>query len=393
MLEGNYKNKATPLKEVVNYLKKTKKPGDHRMIAYYYLGYSLYNKKAGDIAAIEHDLLPYVKRGIIPKKNYDKFSMGLGQFKTQIFPVKRIEAWVRNHLDVAEKIPLGGTFVEEAFYWLYVMKKKKSVQKTWRIPLAVKTRANRGKGTSAPTKEELKVYENHFKRVKHRRTLVLGGTPELRDLAIKHGSETVAVDISPTLLPALTSAMKYKDSDKNRAVVGDWLEMDKFLESGSFDVALADASFNNVAINRQTKLLKITNELLKKGGYFITRQVIYDKKQAKSFDEISKSYRNKGNTIIGLLLETGLYGSKAYNKRKRELSLAKSIREIKRAIKKADKRDYDNLYKHASLMTIMILPKKEWENKAKKYFVIKNIESLKKYTYTKTFPIYVLKKK
>ena len=108
---------------------------------------------------------------------------------------------------------------------------------------------------------------------------------------------------------------------------------------------------------------------------------------------ISKSYRNKGNTIIGLLLETGLYGSKAYNKRKRELSLAKSIREIKRAIKKADKRDYDNLYKHASLMTIMILPKKEWENKAKKYFVIKNIESLKKYTYTKTFPIYVLKKK
>ena len=103
---------------------------------------------------------------------------------------------------------------------------------SWGQKENVMSRAKRGKATSAPDEKTLAVERKFFKiaqgNKKKIKTLVLGATPELRDLAISMGSETIAVDISPRLLLALTNVMKHKDDPKNKFIVGDWLLMTNY---------------------------------------------------------------------------------------------------------------------------------------------------------------------
>ena len=43
---------------------------------------------------------------------------------TCMLPTKRVDKYIKKHLDIVEKMPHGPNFVEKAFYWQYVMKKK-----------------------------------------------------------------------------------------------------------------------------------------------------------------------------------------------------------------------------------------------------------------------------
>src|SRR3989338_6981221 len=127
---------------------------------------------------------------------------------------------------------------------------REGLKGTWGKIDLVESRSKRGPGTSAPVKEELEIYEKFFKiamgNKTKTRTLVLGGTPELRDLALKYHSETIAVDISPKLLLALTNVMEHKNEDNNKFMIGDWLDMGKFLQRNLFNIILADLSINNI---------------------------------------------------------------------------------------------------------------------------------------------------
>lgn len=53
-------------------------------------------------------------------------------------------------------------------------------------------------GASAPRQNDLKIYEKFLKQAiknkKDPKALILGATPELRDLCLKHKCETMAID-------------------------------------------------------------------------------------------------------------------------------------------------------------------------------------------------------
>ena len=135
---------------------------------------------------------------------------------------------------------------------------KTGLEHTWGEKEIVKARARRGPGTSSPTPEEMKVYEKFFLLAKNKtKTLVLGATPELRDLAIENGSETTAVDVSPSLLLAQTNNMHYKNDPKNHYLIGDWLEIHKRFPKNGFDIVLADVSLANLPLKSNEKMLKI----------------------------------------------------------------------------------------------------------------------------------------
>jgi hypothetical protein len=41
-----------------------------------------------------------------------------------LLPKKKVEKYMKQYLKIIERVPHGKTFVEKAFYWQYVMKKK-----------------------------------------------------------------------------------------------------------------------------------------------------------------------------------------------------------------------------------------------------------------------------
>ncbi|TKJ17815.1 hypothetical protein CEE44_04790 [Candidatus Woesearchaeota archaeon B3_Woes] len=279
------------------------------------------------------------------------------------------------------------------------------VRNTWSNIKIIKTRAKRGEGTSAPSPEEIKVYEKFFKiaigNKKNTRTLVLGATPELRDLAIKHGSETIGVDSSPKLLSLLTNVMHYKDSKKNVSVLGNWLEMHKSLELNSFDVVMGDASFNNVPVKKWRDLFRIVNRLLKKDGYLITRHIIYDYplKKIRSCEEFVKEFKRKKCTILGLVLKFGMYtkfAKRQYNQKTKVFDwsfLAEVEEPVGKMLSGKAKADFINIVTHAKSMISYMSSEKHFKSKIKDYFLIKDTNRIKKVHHSDILPIYFLKVK
>ena len=279
------------------------------------------------------------------------------------------------------------------------------VRKAWSDTKIIKTRAKRGKGTSAPYPEEIKVYENFFKiaigNKKNTKTLVLGATPELRDLAIKHGSETIGVDSSPKLLSSFTKVMRYKNNKNNKPVLGDWLKMHKFLDPNSFDVVMGDISINNIPFKKWNNLFIIMNNLLKKDGYFITRQMIYDypPKKIKSCEQLVKEHKKRKGTILGLLFELGYdtkYARSSYNQKTKEFDwsfFGECVEPVKKMLNKSEGINFVNFLEHAKYMISFIISEKDFKKIIEKYFSLKKIAVLKKIHHSHMAPIYFFKVK
>ena len=278
------------------------------------------------------------------------------------------------------------------------------LKNTWGDKEIIKARAKRGPGTSSPTPEELKVYEKFFKTAqgskKKVKVLVLGATPEIRDLSIRLGAETIAVDVSPRLLLTLTNVMKYKDDFKNKFMVGDWLEADKFLPKNSFDIVMADVSLSNLPAKNNKDMLRVVNHLLKKDGYFITRNIAYDfPKKLKTVDEILRDFKKRCNTPLGLVfelcLETELL-KKGFNPKIKEYNwatLGEVEEHVKRHLDVKNRAYFANLTKHAKVHKLSVLSKKEFNDIVKKYFSIRDIVVVKGVGHSRFVPIYFLKAK
>jgi ubiquinone/menaquinone biosynthesis C-methylase UbiE len=269
----------------------------------------------------------------------------------------------------------------------------------------IASRAKRGKGTSAPTPEELGLYELFFKKAiknkKKTKTLVLGGTPELRDLAIKYNSETIAVDISPRLLLALTNVMQHKEDFNNKYMIGDWLELYYFLKKHSFDVILADLSLNNVPYNLYNKMFRIINYLLKKEGYFITRHLVYSNfNQNKSKESIVDEFNKGKNSCLGLLLELGMYTEirkKAFNPKTKEMDWSYLYKDYNKYLIKHIKKEelpfFENMMMHAKSNKSIILLPEEFSKIAKRQFIVENISTVKEIGHSKLAPVYSFRAK
>ena len=279
----------------------------------------------------------------------------------------------------------------------------RGLKNTWGEKKIVKARARRGLGTSSPTPKELRVYERFFKiaqgNKKKVKVLILGATPETRDLSIRLGAETIAVDVSPRLLLALTNVMEYKDDFKNKFMIGDWLEADKFLPKKSFDIVMADVSLSNLPAKSNKDMLRIVNNLLKKDGYFITRNIAYDlPKKLKTVDEILKNFKKEDpplGLVFELCLETELL-KKGFNPKTKEynwITLTEVEDYVKKHLDSKNRAYFANICKHAKMHKLVIFSRKEFHDILKKYFFIKNIAVVKNIKHPEYVPIYFLKPK
>lgn len=104
------------------------------------------------------------------------------------------------------------------------------------------------------------------------RTLILGATPELRDLLAEHGSAAerpVVVDQSSSMLTAMTSLLRTARRERESWRVTDWCSVD--LPQASFDLVLADMIWWTLPVDRQGALRDRIAELLAPQGRFVSR--------------------------------------------------------------------------------------------------------------------------
>jgi len=129
-----------------------------------------------------------------------------------------------------------------------------------------------------PAKSDIAVIEKHIKSffLKHKKLpviLILGITPEFRDLCAKQKCHTVTVDSSRGMKKAMDLLISKKNK-KESFVLSDWLSMDQKLPKEHFDLILGDFVTNNIPYNKRTKFLNNINKLLTSEGYFISRDFV-----------------------------------------------------------------------------------------------------------------------
>lgn len=123
-----------------------------------------------------------------------------------------------------------------------------------------------------PSRGDLALYRRFAAASLPGRTLVLGATPELRDLLAEHASTMpppVVADRSVPMLEAMTLLARTARAEHERWHVGDWC--DEALGCAAFDLVLADLVWWTLPVARQDTLRDRVASLLVPGGLFVSR--------------------------------------------------------------------------------------------------------------------------
>ncbi len=283
-------------------------------------------------------------------------------------------------------------------------KHTKKGMKSWGAKENVKSRAKRGKSSSGPDEKTLEV-EKRFIEIargnkKKIKTLILGATPEIRDLSLGMGFETTTVDISPRLLLALTNVMEHKDNPSNIFMVGDWLKLHKFLEKDSFDIALGDLAVNNLPYNLWDDFFKSLSYVMKKDGCFIPRHPVFNyPAETRTCNEVIQEFRRNNNSVMEMILELGLstdYAKENYSHKEKALAwinIGKYDKQIKKHLTKEEYAFYSNMTTYGKDLITILGSEKEFLKQISKYFDLKDRKAVGTIGTTYRIPIYVFKNK
>lgn len=126
-----------------------------------------------------------------------------------------------------------------------------------------------------PSKGEIEIYGDFLKRKDRKsRILVLGSTPELRDLVSATDAKIYVADFSYRMPAAMLRFTRNVDPLKEKWIKDNWLELPfppKF-----FDVILGDVVLHQVTPNLELTFLEKIRSLLENDGFFITRLFFLD---------------------------------------------------------------------------------------------------------------------
>lgn len=131
-----------------------------------------------------------------------------------------------------------------------------------------------------PSKEEIVIYKKELQKIpKVKHILVLGATPELRDLvaSLELGRYVVA-DQSEKMLTTMSQLLHVADPLEEIWVKGNWTTLS--LKQGFFDAIIGDLVLRQLLPEEQSAFLSIIKKLLTQDGVFVTR-VQYARKEVR----------------------------------------------------------------------------------------------------------------
>lgn len=121
-----------------------------------------------------------------------------------------------------------------------------------------------------PNKEEIEIYRDFLGQITpESRILILGATPELRDLVLSLGAQSFVADYSHQMLAIMQALMNQNLESRETIVEKNWLDME--LPKKFFMAILGDLSIRHVDSKRQSLLLERMRRWLKPDGKAILR--------------------------------------------------------------------------------------------------------------------------
>lgn len=242
-----------------------------------------------------------------------------------------------------------------------------------------------------PSKVEMKIFDKLMEKHRGKRLLILGATPEFRDLAAKYRMDTTCADINPQMLKGMRLLMK-RQAKKEKLIKCNWLDMP--FNDNAFDVVFAEQSVNIIATNKFAKFFQETKRVLKPSGDLILKTAVPN---PDSDYKVIKIYRQKKYSIH-FLYDQLFHVKKRYSK-SGQASHRKLGRDFGTLLKqsKITQKDYDQFFAAWGAMVkadlrLNVMAKDKLEKLMKKYFKIKSILFGKDKIYHRLHPIYVLKK-
>ncbi len=246
-----------------------------------------------------------------------------------------------------------------------------------------------------PSISELKIFEKYIKKLaknKNAKILILGATPELRDLVLKHKLVPICADINKENFIALKKLMKHKG--KEIFIHSDWL---KLKGKEIYDLIIGDTSLTMLPWKKWEDYLKRFKQIIKKDGMIVHRSdVRFSEDEKRTPLEIFQLYRKskkKAPIFSSILISLCIT---FHRKDKEYCNLNELIKKVKGLYKKGliSKKECRGItdFLVAKGLKVIIPRKKEFEKMARKYFRIVKIERGKN-PLSKYLPIHILKPK
>lgn len=131
-----------------------------------------------------------------------------------------------------------------------------------------------------PSKGEIKFWEKIIKKVaaetENPKVLILGATPEFRDMLAKYPIDVILLDINQEMKKAMDDLLKTKPM-REKFIKGDWLDMP--FNNESFDVVMGDTPHHNIKKSIYHRFFSQIKRALKKDGYFLLSSCFFSKSQ------------------------------------------------------------------------------------------------------------------
>jgi len=151
-----------------------------------------------------------------------------------------------------------------------------------------------------PSESELQFYESFVEKVSRRENpemLILGATPEFRDMAIKHGMKPVCADLEQPIWEAMKHFMK--EQGEEEFLLCDWL---KLPEDRKFDLVIGDGPLNMLPKEHGNAFFESLAKTIKDDGLSVQRMMTFnDKLTEEDFEAAMNKYRQNN-------LDINLYG-------------------------------------------------------------------------------------
>jgi hypothetical protein len=252
-----------------------------------------------------------------------------------------------------------------------------------------------------PSGGDIKNYEGILRRINRKeKVLILGATPELRDVVAKMDFDVTIADFSLPMVKGMLSFALYKEKYRERWVIADWLKLEKILKPAAFGIILGDLVLRNIEPLLQKKFLKIISDLLDSQGFFITRIHFVNENLSKKsstviITDILKRYPSRDNQTIEDLITSRLF-DKNTDYKKHNINKNLFLNDTKNCLKNFSENN------KALLVLRNILKKweggKTWTQRTRKeintlitkYFVIKNLKFAADYEDSRFYPFYTL---
>lgn len=256
-----------------------------------------------------------------------------------------------------------------------------------------------------PSKDDMKNYtQTIFSLNRNCRILILGATPELRNLVASLGFKPVVADFSLSMFVEMMKYMRGVNVDNEIWVKSDWLNMP--LSTG-FDVILGDLVLKMVETNRQEEFLNKIKEILSPQGTFVTRVHFVDE---SLFDLTGDEILDMSSTILDRHSTACTIGGRVLDKfsdlDKNAVSLKEAIEFMRDTIKKVrNLREKDIFSKSLEFISRGIEQQPDFDisrpayNKfqldslIRNFFNISDIKISGDYPDSEFYPIYFLKNK